>query len=156
VLNDVGIQGTPASFLPIDAIEEFNTQTGPAADYGVKPGVVTNIGIKSGTNAIHGSAYYFHRNEAFDARNYFNPSPQPVAALLLHQFGASLGGPIIKDKWFYFANYEGIRDKVGNPGVTDSPVTVSLANQLGSDASTTVSSTPSATARLRARAVRSV
>ena len=136
VVNDAGITGTPASFLPIDAIEEFNTQTGPAADYGVKPGVVTNIGIKSGTNAIHGSAYYFQRNEAFDARNYFNPAPQPAAALLLHQFGASLGGPIIKDKWFYFANYEGIRDKVGNPGLTDSPVTVSLANQLGSDAST--------------------
>ena len=49
----------------------------------------------------------------------------------MHEFGASLGGPIIKNKWFYFVNYEGIRDKVGNPGVTDSPVTASLATQMG-------------------------
>ena len=81
VVNDAGIQGTPASFLPLDSIQEFNTQESPSADYGVKPGVVMNIGIKSGTNDIHGSAYYFHRNAAFDARNYFNPAPQPVSAL---------------------------------------------------------------------------
>jgi hypothetical protein len=136
VMNEAGISGTPASFLPLDAIQEFNTQESPQADYGVKPGVVTNIGIKSGTNDIHGSAYYFHRNAAFDARNFFNPAPQPMSSLLLHQFGASLGGPILKNKWFYFVAYEGIRDHVGNPGVTDSPVTVSLANQLGPDAST--------------------
>ncbi len=131
VLNEAGIQGTPASFLPLDSIQEFNTQESPTADYGVKPGVVMNIGIKSGTNDLHGSAYYFHRNAAFDARNYFNPAPQPSSALLMHEFGASLGGPIIKNKWFYFVNYEGIRDKVGNPGVTDSPVTTSLADQMG-------------------------
>jgi len=129
VVNDAGIQGTPASFLPLDAIQEFNTQESPTADYGVKPGVVMNIGIKSGTNAIHGSAYYFHRNAAFDARNYFNPAPTPLAALIMHEFGASIGGPIKKDKWFYFVNYEGIRDKVGNPGVVDSPVTTSLASR---------------------------
>jgi hypothetical protein len=131
VVNDAGIQGTPASFLPLDAIQEFNTQESPSADYGVKPGVVMNIGIKSGTNNIHGTAYYFTRNAAFDARNYFDPAPEPVAALIMHEFGASLGGPIKKDKWFYFVNYEGIRDKVGNPGLTDSPVTASLASQLG-------------------------
>jgi len=131
VVNDAGIQGTPASFLPLDSIQEFNTQESPTADYGVKPGVVMNIGIKSGTNDLHGSAYYFHRNAAFDARNYFNPAPQPVSSLLMHEFGASLGGPIIKNKWFYFANYEGIRDRVGNPGVVDSPVTTSLASQMG-------------------------
>jgi len=131
VVNDAGISGTPASFLPLDAIQEFNTQESPSADYGVKPGVVMNIGIKSGTNNLHGTAYYFNRNSAFDARNYFNPAPQPVSALNMHEFGVSLGGPIKKDKWFYFFNYEGIRDKVGNPGVTDSPVTVSLADQMG-------------------------
>jgi len=129
VVNDAGIAGTPASFLPLDAIQEFNTQESPSADYGVKPGVVMNIGIKSGTNDIHGTAYYFHRNAAFDARNYFNPAPQPTSALLMHEFGFSIGGPIKKNKWFYFANYEGIRDKVGNPGITDSPVTTSLASR---------------------------
>jgi hypothetical protein len=131
VANEAGIQGTPASFLPLDSIQEFNTQESPSADYGVKPGVVMNIGIKSGTNDLHGSAYYFNRNAAFDARNYFNPAPQPISALNMHEFGASLGGPILRNKWFYFVNYEGIRDKVGNPGVTDSPVTSSLATQMG-------------------------
>jgi len=131
VVNDAGISGTPASFLPLDSIQEFNTQEGPGADYGVKPGVVVNMGIKSGTNQVHGTAYYFTRNSAVDARNFFDPAPNPVSALTLHQFGVSLGGPIKKNKWFYFVNYEGIRDKVGNPGVTDSPVTASLASQLG-------------------------
>lgn len=128
VVNDAGIQGTPSSNLPLDAIQEFNTQEDPQADFGQKPGVIVNIGIKSGTDQIHGTGYYFHRNEAFDARNYFNPAPQPVSDLLLHQFGASIGGPIIKGKWFYFANYEGVRSKVGNPFNVFSPVTTSLAS----------------------------
>src|SRR3984893_4802682 len=127
VVNDAGIQGTPASTLPLDAIQEFDTQEQPQADFGAKPGVVVNIGIKSGTDQIHGTAYYFNRNAAFDARNYFNPSPQPESALGLHQFGASIGGPILKHKWFYFANYEGVRSKVGNPYNAFAPVTVSLA-----------------------------
>jgi Carboxypeptidase regulatory-like domain len=128
VVNEAGIQGTPASFLPLDAIQEFNTQESPTADYGGKPGVVMNLGLKSGTNALHGAAYYFTRNSAFDARNYYDPYPGPASALIMHQFGVSLGGPIKKDKWFYFVNYEGIRDKVGNAGVYDSPVTTSLAS----------------------------
>jgi hypothetical protein len=128
VFGDAGISGTPASILPLDAIQEFSTQEQPQADFGAKPGVVVNIGIKSGTNDIHGTAYYFHRNVAFDARNFFNPSPQPVAALLLHQFGASIGGPVRRDKWFYFASYEGVRDKVGNPAIVFTPVTASIGN----------------------------
>lgn len=131
VMNEAGIQGTPASFLPLDAIQEFNTQESPTAEYGEKPGVVMNLGIKSGTNNVHGTAYYFTRNSAVDARNYFNQAPNPVSDLIMHQFGTSIGGPIKKDKWFYFVNYEGIRDKVGNPGVYDSPVTVSLASRAG-------------------------
>lgn len=130
VVNDAGISGTPASTLPLDAIQEFNTQEQPQADFGAKPGVVVNIGIKSGTDQIHGTAYYFNRNSAFDARNYFNPSPQKLSALLLHQFGASIGGPIVKGKWFYFANYEGVRDKVGNPVEIDTPVTTSLIGRV--------------------------
>ena len=126
VMNDAGISGTPASTLPLDAMQEFNTTEQPGAEFGAKPGVVVNIGIKSGTDDIHGTAYYFHRNSAFDARNYFNPTPQPFSALLLHQFGASIGGPIIKKKWFYFANYEGVRDKVGNPFEVFTPATSSL------------------------------
>ena len=135
VLNQEGISGTPASNLPLDAIQEFNTEEQPQADYGQKPGVVVNIGIKSGTDNIHGTGYYFHRNAAFDARNYFDHGVDPVtgkaskpAALLLHQFGASIGGPIIKGKWFYFANYEGVRSKVGNPYNAFVPVSTSVGD----------------------------
>jgi len=123
VINDAGVSGTPASHLPLDAIQEFNTQENQGAEYGWKPGAVVNIGLKSGTNAFHGTGYYFHRNSAFDARNYFNTEPQPIASLLLHEFGASAGGPIIKEKWFIFGNYEGVRHKVGNPYDVNSPVT---------------------------------
>jgi hypothetical protein len=121
VFNGVGVQGTPATHLPLDAVQEFNTQENQGAEYGSKPGVVVNVGLKGGTNEFHGTDYYFHRNAALDARNYFNPKPQPASALLLHQFGASAGGPIIKDKWFFFGVYEGVRHKVGNPGDTASP-----------------------------------
>jgi hypothetical protein len=137
VVNDAGISGTPASTLPLDSIQEFNTQEQPQADFGEKPGVVVNIGIKSGTDQIHGTAYYFHRNAALDARNYFDHAVDPLtlkpgkeAALLLHQFGASIGGPIIEGKWFYFANYEGVRSKVGNPFIVDTPVTSSLVDRI--------------------------
>lgn len=128
VINDVGVSGTPASHLPLDAIQEFNTEENQSAEYGWKPGAVVNIGLKSGTNDFHGTAYYFHRNSAFDARNWFNPQPQPLSDLLLHQYGASAGGPIIKDKWFIFGNYEGVRDKVGNPIDVNSPVTTAIGD----------------------------
>jgi outer membrane receptor protein involved in Fe transport len=132
VINDEGVQGTPATHLPIDAIQEFNIQSSPEADYGFKPGAIINIGIKSGTNMLHGSAYYFNRNAATDARNWFNPAPDPVAALNLHQFGASLGGPIVKNKLFIFGNYEGVRDKVGNPLVVTTPISVSTGDPSSS------------------------
>lgn len=140
VVNDAGISGTPASTLPLDAIQEFNTQEQPQADFGEKPGVVVNIGLRSGTDKVHGTAYYFHRNAALDARNYFDHTLDPLtgktaasAALLLHQFGGSIGGPIVKGKWFYFANYEGVRSKVGNPYNAFSPVTSHLPEDFDWD-----------------------
>ena len=116
-----------ATILPIDSIQEFNLMENPKAEYGWKPGAVVNVGIKSGTNQFHGSAYGFYRSAAWDARNYFNvvANPDgscnvgPPAACLqtpaqLKQFGGSVGGPIKKDKLFFFANYEGLRDLIGN------------------------------------------
>lgn len=129
VFNGVGVQGTPATHLPLDAIQEFNTQENQGAEYGWKPGVVVNVGLKAGTNEFHGTTYYFTRNAALDARNYFNPAPEPTSALILHQFGASAGGPIIKNKWMIFGVYEGVRHKVGNPGGASSPLTTSLLSQ---------------------------
>ncbi|HTR25412.1 MAG TPA: TonB-dependent receptor [Terriglobales bacterium] len=128
VINAEGVEGTPATHLPIDAIQEFNIQSSPESDYGWKPGAIINIGIKSGTNSFHGSTYYFNRNSALDARNWFNPGPSTVAALNFHQFGASAGGPLFKNKLFIFGNYEAVRDKVGNPLQVLAPVSVSIGD----------------------------
>ncbi len=146
VLNGVGVLGTPATHLPLDAIQEFNTQENQGAEYGWKPGVVVNVGLKGGTNDFHGTTYYFTRNAALDARNYFNPAPEPTSALLLHQFGAAAGGPIIKDKLFIFGVYEGVRHKVGNPGGASSPITTSLLSQGASSSNALKYSLPDAIA----------
>ncbi len=139
VINAEGVQGTPGSILPIDAIQEFNAEENPPAEYGWKPGAIVNLGIKSGTNDVHGSAYDFERNNAFDARNFFNPkidpitlSPSPQRALRLHQFGGSIGGPIIRNKTFIFGAYEAIRADVGNSFSANSPTTVA-SNLAGGD-----------------------
>jgi hypothetical protein len=103
-----------ALIMPVDAIQEFNLEENPKAEYGWKPGAVVNVGIKSGTNALHGSAYAFGRDQSLDARNLFNPAPNPILPTQLEQFGGVVGGPIKKDKLFFFAGYEGLRSLVGN------------------------------------------
>src|SRR2546425_7332499 len=103
-----------AVILPIDAIQEFNLEENAKAEYGWKPGAVVNVGIRSGTNTLHGSAYAFGRNGSWDARNFFNPAPNPALPTELEQFGGVLGGPVNKDKLFFFAGYEGLRSTVGN------------------------------------------
>jgi hypothetical protein len=115
-----------ATILPIDSIQEFNLMENPKAEYGWKPGAVVNVGIKSGTNALHGTAYGFYRSSNWDARNYFNVVSQNGTCLVgalaacdkpaaqLKQYGGSVGGPILKDKLFFFANYEGLNDLIGN------------------------------------------
>lgn len=112
-LNQTGIGGAPASLLPIDAIQEFNLQSQFGAEYGRNSGSVVNIVTKSGTNKLHGSAFEFLRNSALDARNYFNSDPRK-SVFQNSNFGASLGGPVIKDKTFFFGAYEGQREQVGS------------------------------------------
>src|SRR5258706_1727106 len=126
VINAEGVQGTPATHMPVDAIQEFNALENPPAEYGWKPGAIVNVGLKSGTNAIHGTAYYFRRDRNFDARNWFNKKPDPQKPLRLNQYGASVGGPIKKDKLFYFLAFEGVGDLVGNSENLATPTTVSL------------------------------
>ena len=126
ILNGAGIAGDSATILPIDAIQEFNVQENPAAEYGWKPGAVINVGLKSGTNKLHGTAFAFGRDGVMDARNYFNNSPAPKNPRTLEQFGGSVGGPIIKDKAFFFGAYEGQRYDVGNSYSVTTPSTVSL------------------------------
>jgi hypothetical protein len=128
IINGAGIAGDSATILPIDSIQEFNLQQNPPAEYGWKPGAVVNVGLKSGTNAIHGSAFGFGRDGAMDARNFFNAAPNPKLTRTLEQFGGSLGGALIKNKAFFFGAYEGQRYNVGNSfgGVT-SPSMVHMA-----------------------------
>src|SRR6266851_5964446 len=89
-LNQTGIGGAPASLLPIEAIEEFNLQSQFGAEYGRNSGSVVNIITRSGTNQIHGSVFEFVRNDLFDARNFFNTSPNPQSHLNNNNFGGSL------------------------------------------------------------------
>jgi len=126
VVNAEGVQGTPGTILPIDAIQEFNAQEHASAEYGWKPGAIINLGLKSGTNDFHGSAFYFHRNNALDARNFFNTNDLPQKALRQHQFGGSIGGPIVKNRTFFFGAYEGIRALVSNSNLVTVPASVSL------------------------------
>lgn len=126
IINGAGIAGDSATILPVDAIQEFNLQQNPPAEYGWKPGSVVNVGLKAGTNSIHGTAYAFGRDTPFDARNYFNPDSQAKNPRNLEQFGATVGGAIIKDKLFYFGGYEGQRYTVGNTGSLQTWSTASL------------------------------
>jgi hypothetical protein len=117
-----------STILPIDAIQEFNLEENPKAEFGWKPGAVVNVGIRSGTNTFHGSAYAFGRNGDWDARSIFNPVsvngvPQAALPVQLEQFGGVVGGHIKKDKLFFFGGYEGLRSLVGNLYVETAPET---------------------------------
>src|SRR5882762_8939077 len=77
IINGAGIAGDSATILPIDSIQEFNVQQISRAEYGWKPGSVVNVGLKSGTNRVRGTAFGFGRDGALDGRNYFNTTPNP-------------------------------------------------------------------------------
>src|SRR5579863_9532496 len=148
-----------ATIMSVDAIQEFNLMENPKAEYGWKAGAVVNVGVKSGTNQIHGSAYAFGRTDGWDARNYFNIAPiNGVCALSpanvsvcnkipvqLKQFGGVVGGPIKKDKLFYFAGYEGARSSIG------SDLTATIPNNVAGGGP--ASSIPDAIADLQAHGI---
>ena len=112
-INEAGVFGTPATILPIEAISEVAVLSNFEAEYGRNSGAVVNIVTKSGTNDFHGSAFEFFRNNALDARNFFNPKPDPQTAFRNNQFGGALGGPIIRNRTFFYFAYEGQRERVG-------------------------------------------
>ena len=112
-INQAGVFGTPSTILPIDAVAEVNVLSNFEPEYGRNAGAVVNIVTKSGANKVHGSAGEYFRNSALDARNYFNPVGTPKAPFHNNQYGASLGGPIIKDKTFFYIDYEGQQEPVG-------------------------------------------
>jgi hypothetical protein len=102
--------GNTNSLVSVDAMQEFRIQTSSyAPEYGRTPGGQISIVTKSGTNQFHGTAFDYLRNDLFDARNYFDAPPLPKPPLRQNDFGGTLGGPIFKDKTFFFFSYEGLR-----------------------------------------------
>jgi len=100
-----------AARINVDAVGEFKTQTNTySAQYGRYAGVQVDVVTKSGTNQVHGSGFAFTRNDNVDARNVFDPYPiKNLPEFKRHQYGVTIGGPIIKDKLFYFVGYQGQR-----------------------------------------------
>ena len=127
-INEAGVFGTPATLLPIDAIAEMGILSNMEAEYGRNSGGVVNIVTKSGTNQLHGSGFEYFRNNALDARNYFNRKVDPNTGNAVpqngfhnNQFGVSLGGPLIKDRTFWFAAWEGWREYGSLPALESIP-----------------------------------
>src|SRR5262249_4821376 len=140
LLNQTGVVGVPATLVPMDAIAEFTVQQTPSAEFGVKGGAAINVVMKSGTNAIHGSAHMFYHNDFSDAANYFAKSSGPAGCqqgtsnpcgqttpLDNKQFGGTVGGPIVKDKTFFFAYYEGQRLSTQSPYTAFVPTPAQVA-----------------------------
>jgi len=112
---------------PVDAIAEFRILTHTAnAEFGHSTGSTTNIVTRTGTNAYHGSLWEFLRNDAFDAKSFFAQSVEPLKR---NQYGGTLGGPLHKDKTFFFLFYEGLRESAGETRET----TVPSMNERGGD-----------------------
>ncbi len=112
-INEAGVFGTPATILPIEAISEAAILSNFEAEYGRNSGAIVNIVTKSGTNDFHGSLFEFFRNNKLDARNFFNPKPDPQTQFRNNQFGGAVGGPIVRNRTFFYFAYEGQRERVG-------------------------------------------
>ena len=121
--NDPHVDGPLNLFRLSDAVQEFNVQTSIiSAEVGRNSGAQVSIITKSGGNAYHGTLFYYHRNDAFDATPFFlNRAGQPKNPLRRHQFGGTVGGFIHRDKTFWFFSFEGFRQKVQQPATARVP-----------------------------------
>jgi hypothetical protein len=120
-VNQGGVSGIAGVVLPIDSIDEFSSQTQSGAESGRNAGGTVNLIIKSGGNDIHGSAYYYNRNEFYGAPSPFLPSGSKNPPLRNQNYGFSVGGPVIKNKLFYFVSYEKQQYIIGLSGVATEP-----------------------------------
>jgi Carboxypeptidase regulatory-like domain/TonB dependent receptor len=122
VYNNQINQGLIAILPPLEAIQEFTVETSNFMPEIGRGGGVVNVTLKSGTNEIHGQAFEFHRNAALDARNFFDrTSPRRLPNFVQNQFGGAIGGPIVKNKTFFFGDYQGLRQRQGQTFVTTIP-----------------------------------
>jgi hypothetical protein len=108
-LND--LSNSQVTFQPsINTVSEFKVDNSTfSAEYGRNSGAIVNVATRSGANQLHGEAFDFYRDQKFDSRNYFNPEPAAQSVFNRKQFGVNLGGPIVKNKMFFFGSYEGLR-----------------------------------------------
>ena len=132
-INQGGVFGVPGTILPEDSIQELNVLTNFEAEYGRNSGAVVSIVTKSGTNELHGSVFEDFRNAVLNARNFFNFTGQPKDAFRNNQFGGSVGGPIIKNKTFFYASYEGQREGMAITSINTVPTLNDPTNTGGTD-----------------------
>src|SRR5437868_2283668 len=127
-INEAGVFGDPATILPIDAVAELRVLSNYEPEYGRNSGAVVNIVTKSGGNDWHGSGLEYWRSGQTGARNFFNFDNTPKNPFHNNQFGGSLGGPIRKDKTFFYLNYEGQRERGAQGGLSCVPFPQQIAH----------------------------
>jgi hypothetical protein len=137
--KDSGAAGAPSetgdtTLIPLDAVQEVNLVVNPKAEYGWDPGLTMSAALKSGTNDIHGSAFAFGRDTALDARNPFASARAPVS---FEQFGATIGGPLKKNKLFYFLAYEGQKLAISSTFSVSTPTDAHFTGSSGCPATQT-------------------
>jgi hypothetical protein len=124
-LNTFGVRPS------VEAIREFEMLTSTYdASFGRNPGAQVNVVLNSGANRFHGSLFAFHRNAALDARNFFAPAGEPKPKYIRNQFGGAIGGPIVRDRTFFFADYEGTRSREGITRITNVPTAAERAGDF--------------------------
>src|SRR5882724_5757183 len=116
-VNQGGVSGIAGVVLPVDSIDEFSAQTQSGAETGRSAGGTVNVVTKSGGNALHGSAYYYNRNEFYGAASPFLPSGGKKPPVRNQDYGFTVGGPIFKNKTFYFVGYEKQQYFIGLSGL---------------------------------------
>jgi hypothetical protein len=127
----VGIMTAAETSLGVETVQEFRVVTnGFSADYGRSMGGVINVVTKAGSNELHGSGFGFHRNSALDARNFFDP-PSGPPDFHRNQFGFSVGGPVDRDRTFFFGGGEWLRERLGVSKVLNVPTDAARAGALG-------------------------
>src|SRR6266404_6624814 len=134
VVGQPGVLGIPASVLGNDSISEYTVQQLPSAENGVKGGAAVNENLKSGTNSFHGTAFYFGDYDWLNAKNYFSSTK---TAYHNHNYGGTVGGPIVKDRTFFFFTYEGQRNNSVEPYSVNIPTLGDLAAAQADFASAT-------------------
>jgi Carboxypeptidase regulatory-like domain/TonB dependent receptor-like, beta-barrel len=131
VVGQPGVLGIPASVLGNDSISEYTVQQLPTAENGVKGGAAINVNLKSGTNDFHGTAFYFGDYDWLNAKNFFSTSVQNPQGQRTpyhnHNYGGTVGGPLVKDRTFFFFAYEGQRNIALEPYGVAIPTTGDLA-----------------------------